>query len=96
MQFPHSLHFQNAAVTIIAKLFLRGRSQVLRLPAELRLQGQQVRIKKIGNALWLQPEGNSDQNMAQWLREFYASAAPLRAESSAVRDDPAPQERDWS
>jgi antitoxin VapB len=43
----------------MAKLFQNGKSQAVRLPKEFRLPGNQVHIKKIGNAVILIPEEDS-------------------------------------
>jgi len=84
-------------MTITAKLFMSGRSQALRLPAKLRLQAvQEVRIEQIGSALWLQPETSATNNMGQWLQDFYASSEALPPDFLADRQDPPPQERDWT
>jgi len=39
----------------IAKLFKHGRSQAVRLPAEFRLPGTEVRIKRVGKSVVLEP-----------------------------------------
>jgi len=83
-------------MTITAKLFMSGRSQALRLPVKLRLQGQEVRIEQIGSALWLQPETTAKNNMGQWLQDFYANSEALPPDFLADRKDPPPQERDWT
>jgi antitoxin VapB len=38
-----------------AKLFWSGRSQAVRLPKEFRFQGDEVRIRRHGNAVILEP-----------------------------------------
>jgi len=38
-----------------AKLFWNGRSQAVRLPKEYRFEGEEVRIRKRGNAVILEP-----------------------------------------
>jgi antitoxin VapB len=40
-----------------AKLFWSGRSQAVRLPKEFRLPGQEVRIRRHGQAVILEPLG---------------------------------------
>lgn len=42
-------------MTKTAKLFRNGNSQAVRLPQEFRFQGDQVRIRKEGNAVVLEP-----------------------------------------
>jgi antitoxin VapB len=39
----------------IAKLFWSGRSQAVRLPKEYRFEGKEVRIRKHGDAVILEP-----------------------------------------
>lgn len=38
-----------------AKLFMHGRSQAVRLPKEFRLPGKEVRVRRVGNAVLLEP-----------------------------------------
>ncbi len=38
-----------------AKLFANGRSQAVRLPAEFRMPGKEVRIKRVGKSVVLDP-----------------------------------------
>ncbi|MEL6439696.1 MAG: type II toxin-antitoxin system VapB family antitoxin [Cyanobacteria bacterium J06621_8] len=42
-----------------AKLFKNGQSQAVRLPKKYRFQGDQVIIKRVGNAVVLLPYENS-------------------------------------
>jgi len=39
----------------IAKVFWTGRSQAVRLPKEFRFEGDEVRIRRHGNAVILEP-----------------------------------------
>lgn len=39
----------------VAKIFQHGRSQAVRLPKEFRLPGKEVRVRKVGNAVLLEP-----------------------------------------
>jgi antitoxin VapB len=41
-----------------AKIFWSGRSQAVRLPKDFRLPGDQVRIRRHGSAVILEPLGN--------------------------------------
>jgi antitoxin VapB len=83
-------------MTIIARVFMSGRSQALRWPAKMRLQAQEVRLEQIGNDIWLHPEVPQDKNLGRWLQQFYASTEPLPADFLAERNDAPAQERDWS
>lgn len=42
-------------MSALAKLFMSGRSQAVRLPKEFRFEGQEVRMTKIGNRVILEP-----------------------------------------
>lgn len=83
-------------MAVIAKVFTSGRSQALRLPARLRLAVKEVRIEKIGNDLWVHPETSPEQDMGQWLQNFYANTDPFPNDFLSDRQDSLPQERDWS
>jgi len=41
--------------TATAKLFMHGRSQAVRLPKEFRLPGKEVRVRREGNRIILEP-----------------------------------------
>lgn len=45
----------------IAKVFMSGRSQAVRLPKEFRLPGKEVRIRRVGNGLLLEPVQDLDE-----------------------------------
>ena len=38
-----------------AKIFMHGRSQAVRLPKEFRLPGKEVRVRRMGRGLLLEP-----------------------------------------
>jgi antitoxin VapB len=42
-------------MTATAKLFKTGRSQAVRLPKEFRFEGKEVRIRRHGNGVLLEP-----------------------------------------
>ena len=81
---------------VIAKLFMSGRSQAIRLPAKLRLDAKEVHIEQVGNALWVQPAPSPGQGMADWLRSIYEANEPFPDTFLADRNDSPPQTRDWS
>ena len=83
-------------MTITTKLFMSGRSQAIRLPAKLRMAASEVRIEKVGNALWVQAQVSPALNMADWLQGFYESTEPMPETFLAERNDSPPQTRDWS
>ena len=39
----------------IAKIFKHGRSQAVRLPKEFRMPGKEVRVRRVGNSILLEP-----------------------------------------
>ena len=41
--------------TGIAKIFMHGRSQAVRLPLAYRLPGDRVRVRRVGNGILLEP-----------------------------------------
>ena len=53
-----------------AKLFLNGNSQAVRLPKEYRFPGDEVVIKRMGNAVVLLPKDDPWQVMFEALAEF--------------------------
>ncbi len=53
-----------------AKLFQNGQSQAVRLPKEFRFEGDQVYLKKVGNAVVLIPAKNSWEPLLESLDEF--------------------------
>jgi antitoxin VapB len=51
----------------IAKIFMHGRSQAVRLPLAFRLPGDRVRVRRLRNGILLEPMA-ADLNA--WLREL--------------------------
>lgn len=43
-------------MTQLAKVFLNGRSQAIRIPKEFRVDGDEVYIEKVGNSLIITPK----------------------------------------
>ncbi len=50
-----------------AKLFMHGRSQAVRLPKEFRLPGKEVRVRRIGRSVLLEPIEPFDM-VAWWAK----------------------------
>ena len=44
-----------AVVTFLAKVFMHGRSQAVRLPKECRFEGGEVKVTKVGKRVILEP-----------------------------------------
>ena len=55
-----------------AKLFKNGQSQAVRLPKEFRFEGDEVIIKRSGNAVVLIPANHSWDALADSLDKFSA------------------------
>ena len=53
-----------------AKLFRNGQSQAVRLPKEFRFDGEEVFIKKAGNAVVLIPTAHSWDTLMESLGKF--------------------------
>ncbi len=70
-----------------AKLFQTGRSQAVRLPKEFRFTGTEVRIRKAGHGVVLEPVGND----WDWLRELRQSG-PLDQDAIAAATEEASQQ----
>ena len=50
-----------------AKLFMHGRSQVVRLPKEFRFEGTQVRVSKVGDKVILEPLKKRPVDVEAWF-----------------------------
>ena len=69
-----------------AKLFISGDSQAVRLPKHYRFSGDEVVIKRLGNAVVLLPKEDPWQVMFDALKEF-------PDDLTLERDQLLPQER---
>ena len=47
-----------------AKLFMHGRSQAVRLPKDFRLPGREVRVRRLGRGVLLEP---IEPDISAWL-----------------------------
>jgi antitoxin VapB len=50
----------------IAKLFMHGRSQAVRLPKEFHFEGSEVRVSKVGDKVILEPLKKQPFDAAAW------------------------------
>lgn len=82
-------------MSISAKLFMNGRNQAIRWPAQLRINASEVLIDPVGEGYWVQPKRAPSSNLGEWLRTFYATTEPLPDDFLADRDDQLPRQRDW-
>lgn len=55
-----------------AKLFMHGRSQAVRLPKEFRFQGKEVRVRRDGERVVLEPVEGAKFDFAAWRRKLEA------------------------
>lgn len=53
-----------------AKLFMNGRSQAVRLPKAYRFQGDEVFVKRMGNAVLLIPSDEAWKTLFDSLSDF--------------------------
>jgi antitoxin VapB len=60
---------------LIGKIFMHGRSQAVRLPKECRLDGEEVRISRLGDKLVLEPVGPQRFDVPAWRAKLRALAA---------------------
>jgi antitoxin VapB len=75
-----------------AKLFRNGRSQAVRLPKEFRFEGTEVRIRKMGESVVLEPVvPSSKASDWKWLDEWRDRFDPKIL--AGLENQPAPQER---
>jgi antitoxin VapB len=74
-------------MTEVAKLFMSGRSQAVRLPKSLRFSGTEVIAKRFGSGVLLLPADAPWQLMQEALGEFEPGFV-------LERDQPAPQQRE--
>jgi antitoxin VapB len=51
----------------VAKLFRNGRSQAVRLPQEFRFEGDRVRVRRVGEAVLLEPVIS---DVAEWFAKM--------------------------
>lgn len=71
-----------------AKLFLNGQSQAVRLPKEFRFEGDEVIIKRSGNAVVLIPANHSWDTLASSLDKFSADFMDNRDQpDQQIRED---------
>ena len=66
-----------------AKLFQNGNSQAVRLPKAFRFPGDQVYIKRVGNAVVLLPYGAAWESLVDSLSRFSADFLETRPQPPA-------------
>jgi antitoxin VapB len=68
-----------------AKLFMHGRSQAVRLPKEFRLPGKEVRVRRFGRGVLLEPMRRSIKD----IQAIFAELDRLRSEDFLPEGRPA-------
>lgn len=72
-----------------AKLFWTGRSQAVRLPKEFRFEGDEVRIRRHGDAVILEPVPSDWNWLNALVGQLDEDAAEAAEERSGQQDRPA-------
>jgi antitoxin VapB len=75
--------------TGIAKIFMHGRSQAVRLPKNFRLEGHEVRVRRQGRSVVLEP---IEADVDAWLARLDAHEGSFMDEGRAQPPMPAPRE----
>ena len=77
------------ATEIRAKLFKNGRSQAVRLPKEFRFEGTEVRVRRSGKCVVLEPIGSDRGDGGNWdsVRTEMEKLGPVNAEFAAMVDE---------
>ena len=71
-----------------AKLFMNGRSQAVRLPKEFRFEGKEVRIRRHGEGVLLEPVGSQiGKGDLERVRKVMKKLGPADPELAALVDD---------
>lgn len=65
-----SIYQEGGGTIETAKLFMNGRSQAVRLPKGFRFEGEEVFVKKVGNAVVLLPRQRSWETLYESLGSF--------------------------
>jgi antitoxin VapB len=70
--------------TDIAKLFLNGRSQAVRLPKEFRFEGDRVRIRRVPQGVLLEPLIPDTTSWFEALDQFRSEPFPTRGRRQPI------------
>lgn len=70
---------------VTAKLFMTGRSQAVRLPKEFRMPGREVRVRRLGRGVLLEPM----QSSAEDVRAIFAEIDRLGSDDFLPEGRPA-------
>jgi len=75
----------------VAKVFMTGRSQAIRLPKEFRFDAKEVTIEKYGDAVVLRPQV---QTKDEWWAQMESAMDGLRGQIDFVERDQTPPSDD--
>jgi antitoxin VapB len=67
-----------------AKLFRNRRSQAVRLPREFRFEGDEVLIKRVGDAVVLLPKSGGWESLVASLKQFSPDFMPAREQPGEI------------
>lgn len=71
----------------VAKIFMNGRSQAVRLPKEFRFDTDEVTVERQGNSLILRPRHRTRE---QWWAEMQAVFGQFEGMPDAIERDRSP------
>ena len=71
----------------VAKLFQNGQSQAVRLPKEFRFDGDEVFIRRVGNAVVLTPKTHPWDTLVNSLTSFSDDFLETREQPEQRRDN---------
>lgn len=77
-------------MTAKAKLFMHGRSQAVRLPKEFRMPGTEVKVRKIGDAVLLEPITSERKGIRWDLIDALSDDVLVRDQPPMPDDDDIP------
>lgn len=76
-----------------AKLFKHGRSQAVRLPKEFRLPGDEVRVRRVGRGILLEPIVRTKADIAAAFAEIDRLTGGEFLPEGRPEQPPMPQDR---
>jgi hypothetical protein len=68
----------------IAKIFMHGRSQAVRLPLAFRLPGDRVRVRRVEGGILLEPNRDGHRRLVRGTGPLYRCAVHGRGASAAA------------
>lgn len=69
-----------------AKLFINGGSQAVRLPKEFRFEGEEVRVRRLGHGVLIEPMAPS-----AWPTGYWTRLPRIDDDDWSRPEDPSPQ-----